>query len=433
MSLLCISLSASAQKHDYQWILGFDRSTSPVSNDYGTVKLDFNSMNLPVLTRLPKSDVYFSLSNSSVSDSDGKLQCATNGTRIFGPDFSLMQNGDTLITWPYYTKFGESSPQTALLLPIPENTGRYILFAKQPEFYQGNGFGSSKIYTNFIDMYMNNRRGRVTEKRKVIMQDTLEDGLLTACRHANGRDWWIIQPEFKSNRLHRLLLTNQGVLYHGMQVLDKKVSYGLGQTIFTPDGTKMIRSNRDNLQDPGIIDIYDFDRCTGLLSNQRTIVWDYEGYKFGIGVACSPDSRYLYVTQALYINQYDLTAPDIEATEVQVGEYDGALSVFGQWEHFGQAQLAPDGRIYIGTGYISTYHMSTIAHPTRQGIACGFRQRNLYLLVTHQGSVPNHPHFRLGPLDSSPCDTLGLDNHPSPTSAGSTRTARIFIRSPSPT
>lgn len=27
-------------------------------------------------------------------------------------------------------------------------------------------------------------------------------------------------------------------------------------------------------------------------------------------------------------------------------------------------------------------------------------------------TVPNFPHFRLGPLDGSPCDTLGLDNRP---------------------
>ena len=26
--------------------------------------------------------------------------------------------------------------------------------------------------------------------------------------------------------------------------------------------------------------------------------------------------------------------------------------------------------------------------------------------------LPNNPNFRLGPLDGSPCDTLGLDNHP---------------------
>jgi hypothetical protein len=27
-------------------------------------------------------------------------------------------------------------------------------------------------------------------------------------------------------------------------------------------------------------------------------------------------------------------------------------------------------------------------------------------------SAPNFPHYRLGPIDGSPCDTLGLDNHP---------------------
>jgi PKD repeat protein len=31
--------------------------------------------------------------------------------------------------------------------------------------------------------------------------------------------------------------------------------------------------------------------------------------------------------------------------------------------------------------------------------------------VTYE-SIPNFPHFRLGPLDGSSCDTLGLDNNP---------------------
>jgi hypothetical protein len=204
LQILCIVLNA--QKHDYQWILGFDVSTFNLTEGYGTVNIDFNHSNYPILIKLPKNDAYFLKSNANISDWEGKFQCATNGTRIFGSNFSLMQNGDTLIAWPYYSKFGENNPQTALLLPIPENTGRYILFTKQTEIYQGinAGVGTSKIYAHTIDMNQNNGRGRVIEKRKVIMQDSFEYAALTACRHANGRDWWVIQAEFKSNRIHRL-------------------------------------------------------------------------------------------------------------------------------------------------------------------------------------------------------------------------------------
>ena len=32
--------------------------------------------------------------------------------------------------------------------------------------------------------------------------------------------------------------------------------------------------------------------------------------------------------------------------------------------------------------------------------------------TVNQASMPNFPNYRLGPLDGSPCDTLGLDNRP---------------------
>jgi len=147
--------------------------------------------------------------------------------------------------------------------------------------------------------------------------------------------------------------------------------------------------------------IYDFDRCTGLLSNQCSTVFEYPPLKFGIGVSCSPDSRYLYVTETIYVYQYDLTAPDIFATKTVVGEYDGFLSAFDLPLYYWQAQLAPDGRIYIG-GLNTGSHLSYIQHPTREGLACGFVPHGMNLTVVNQYSIPNHPNFRLGPSTAPP-------------------------------
>ncbi|MCB9306928.1 MAG: hypothetical protein H6565_10050 [Lewinellaceae bacterium] len=98
---------------------------------------------------------------------------------------------------------------------------------------------------------------------------------------------------------------------------------GLRQS-YSPDGTKYIRTNDVILGEPFRVDIYDFDRCTGQLSNQRTKFLDYPG--FGVGIAVSPDSRYLYVMRTTKAFQYDLTAADIFATETLVAEWDGFIS-----------------------------------------------------------------------------------------------------------
>ncbi|HMX40726.1 MAG TPA: PKD domain-containing protein, partial [Saprospiraceae bacterium] len=57
-------------------------------------------------------------------------------------------------------------------------------------------------------------------------------------------------------------------------------------------------------------------------------------------------------------------------------------------------------------------YLHVIDQPDEAGTACGFRQQGIELPTVNQSSIPNFPNYRLGPLDGSPCDTLGLDNRP---------------------
>ncbi|MCC7246389.1 MAG: T9SS type A sorting domain-containing protein [Saprospiraceae bacterium] len=73
-------------------------------------------------------------------------------------------------------------------------------------------------------------------------------------------------------------------------------------------------------------------------------------------------------------------------------------------------QLTPDGRIFESSG---GYEFSGIPNPDRPGIECGGFADYVYLTVTnYNNGVPNYPNYRLGPVDGSACDTLGLDNLP---------------------
>ena len=45
-------------------------------------------------------------------------------------------------------------------------------------------------------------------------------------------------------------------------------------------------------------------------------------------------------------------------------------------------------------------------------MSCTVRQHSILMPTGIFRGIPNFPHYRLGPLDGSPCDTLGLDNHP---------------------
>ena len=72
-------------------------------------------------------------------------------------------------------------------------------------------------------------------------------------------------------------------------------------------------------------------------------------------------------------------------------------------------QLAPDGKIYScatnGVNYLHVIHS-----PDEEN--CQYQQHGIKLPKYNGFSVPNFPHYRLGPLDGSSCDTLGLNNDP---------------------
>ena len=84
----------------------------------------------------------------------------------------------------------------------------------------------------------------------VLLNDTLELGKITACRHANGRDWWIIQPERNTNRFYRFYVGPEGIVLKGIQTAGVPVEDGTGQLIFSPDGSKFIRVKKTRSTEP---------------------------------------------------------------------------------------------------------------------------------------------------------------------------------------
>ena len=61
-------------------------------------------------------------------------------------------------------------------------------------------------------------------------------------------------------------------------------------------------------------------------------------------------------------------------------------------------------------GTVNTLHV--IHSPDLPGSDCRFEQHGVQLPTLNNTTLPNFPNYRLGPLDGSPCDTLGLDNIP---------------------
>lgn len=356
--------------------------------------------------------MYFDGANASYSDSSGNLRLYTNGVWIGNAVWDTLQNGTELKnTEPLRSIW----PQFALILPKPGHPERVMVFYGDYELFQ-SPFGGPILYTSLnlyaaeVDMTLENGLGSVVEKNIPVIGDTLGTGKFTACKHANGRDWWIISQELNSKRFYRVLLDPQGVHPAESQTLSFGYESGLGQACFSPDGAKYVTYEAIDF-DPetpvgNTVNIFDFDRCSGLLSNQRQIIIA-EG-AFG-GVAIAPNSRYMYVSMSDQTYQYDLWADDIEASQILVMQYDGYQAPWPTYSFF--LQRMPDDKLYACTVKQSNV-LHVIHYPDEQGTDCLFEQHAVHLPTRNSNSVPNFPYFRLGPLDGSACDTLGLDNRP---------------------
>ena len=411
LAYLSISIQLFGQKHDNNWVMGY--SFGNPHPDIGRIVLEFKDESL--ISHEGNRIINIFAASAAVSNYNGELLFYTNGIDIVDSTHQIMENGNSITDVDFTLQSsGLNVPQAVLILPSPNNDSLYYLFHEPVDFESGGlGVFFPELSHSIINTNENGGLGKVVVKNEQIIQDTLAGGKLTATKHANGRDWWIIIPECEEliNYYHTILLTPEGVVNMGIQSpgpgLEFEVS-SVGNALFSPDGTKYVR--QDIRFDPwNAIDIYDFDRCTGMLAHLEHFEVNDTSFLYG-GAAVSSDSKYLYVVTNQKIWQYDLQASEIEPTATLVGEFDGYV---GYWfpSFFGTPQIGPDGKIYIASAVGDTV-MHVINTPNHYGMASHLAQHSISLPNLNDKSIPNFPNYRLGPLDGSPCDTLGLDNHP---------------------
>ena len=356
------------------------------------------------------------ITKADMCDRDGNLLFYTNGFTIMNSNHEIMENGAGLnpgIFTNDWLPYGQPLPQGALILPMPDADSFYFLVhARQEALQQMDIYGHSTntwpLYFSSVEISSQYPEGRVIDKNVVLSEDRITFGHISACRHANGRDWWILVFKYFSNEYQRYLLHPGGITAYSASSVEQMRPSGLGQAVFSPDGTKYARLNLVKFEiDKQYIDVYDFDRCTGMLSNP--VLFHPTHVASTGGIVISPNSRYLYFFGASKTYQYDLHAPDVESSAILIAEY---MELPGM-QRFSRGQLAPDDKIYISAASSSSY-IHVIHNPNAAGAACEFEQGGLYLgpNCRNERGIPNHPYYGLGPWDGSPCDTLGIDHHP---------------------
>jgi len=394
----CLSpLILRGQYHDANWISGAGYTGVPI-----TPSNWINYQEYPYQLETFEGTMGLYTANTTLSDNKGSFLLYSNGNRVFNSRHEQIENGDSL-SWGELADdfYDEGFPIPDGMLGIPKGYQDSVFYLIHSLAQYATGFGANipKTHYSVVDMRKNNGLGKVVEKNQIIWSGIYLLGL-SACRHGNGRDWWVMAYDDTLKTYFRALFAPDGLALIDTQQIGSPLPWsqypnGGGQNVFTPDGSKYVDFDAWNG-----IRIFDFDRCSGLLSNPYLIKFD-QNWSFGAGAAVSPNSRLLYVSSSSWIVQYDLQATDIEASA------DTIMIWQGPYPKFANMNLIMDGKIYI-MPFSWTHYGHYIRYPNRKGKDCEVVLGGLYFPNENFATMPHFPNYRLGPLEGSTCDTLGV-------------------------
>jgi hypothetical protein len=414
-SILIINTYAFSQGLNHTFLLGYDIGLFDTNVTSTKARLNFDSINVSVIPESRK--LAFDGGQANISDKNGNLLISTNGCWIANANNDTMLNGSGLNPGLFASSYcfsisGIPYPHSSVLLPWPGDSTKYILFHQTGNF--DLNFMSSELYYSVIDIGLDSGLGGVIagQKNLIAIHDTLNEGM-AACKHANGRDWWIVILKDSTDIIYKILLTPNGISSITTQSLGVPPhGHYNGEPAFSNDGNKFAYHYYygNSSLSTHEIRLFNFDRCTGNFSN-GTIISTTDPYA-GFGLSFSPDSKYLYFSSFLTIYQINTDTSDIQASLQTVALNDTFYSPYPPFlAQFWLMYLAANGKIYITSGN-SVIDIHFINYPDSGGIACDVQQHAIHLpCFAARGNV-NHPNYYLGPIIGSVCDSLtGMTEH----------------------
>ncbi len=297
---------------------------------------------------------------ASISNKLGELLFYTDGITVWNRTHLVMPNGNQLFGDP-------SSTQSGVVVPLPGNTTKYYLFTIDAEA------GNHGFRYSIVDMSLNNGLGDVTVKNELIKSPCAEK--ITAVKHRNNEDIWILTHEFDSDAYLAYLLTKNGL--SKTPVITKiglkqagDISNAIGYMKISPDGSQLAVA----IKGLDCFQLFDFDNSTAILSHP--ITFQLEKKSLAYGIEFSPNGSLLYFSAGATGKIYQVN--------LQAGSEDAivkSLQLVGKSKDnrwLGALQVGIDGKIYVSE-HTSKY-LSVIEHPNTLGPDCGYKSDAIYLL-----------------------------------------------------
>lgn len=296
-----------------------------------------------------------------ISDSSGNLLFYTNGVTVWNKAHQIMENGTDL-------DGDTSSTQSSVIIPQPGNDSLYYIFTTDELSVNSKDLISDGLNYSIVNINENSGNGKITQKNIHLLDSATEK--ITAIKHQNNKDYWIITHEWGSDAYYSWLLEETGlnitpvITNIGTEIgNDQRMSIGYMKT--SPDGSKIVTA----IWLLSKWEIFDFDRLSGILSNKIEITRPYLYSAYSCEF--SPDASKLYISAYDTLMQADMNAGsqnNIQNSLTNVGIFDSPL---------GAIQNANNGKIYITSDYADS--LSVINFPDSLPATCDFEKNAVYL------------------------------------------------------
>jgi len=329
--LACLAINSSSQNQSSKWFFGYNCG------------LDFTT-NPPTVIASPSFSSYEG--GASMANAAGNLLFYTDGVTVWNSTHAVMANGSGLMG-------DNSSTQSSVIVKQPGSATLYFVFTLD------DVGGPDGLRYSVVDMSLAAGSGSVTLKNIPLYAPSCEK--LTAVKHCNGNDVWIISHENGSANFRSYLLTSAGI--NAAPVISNTGSLFnlnslLGCMKVSPNGKKLavLRFNQD------IVELFDFNNATGMVSNpvglSGALISPY-------GCEFSPDGTKLYIgcfnnPALIQFNVCAGSAAAINASYLAIP----TPGIFG----IASLQLAQNGRIYFTSN--AQPSLSVINNPNVAGTGC---------------------------------------------------------------
>lgn len=346
LGLLVFSISPiAAQKYANNWFFGHG-----IGLNFQTGIGVFDSTNT----------LNASEATCSMSDAHGNLIFYYVGDSLMNGQHQKMANGDSV---------GPSEDHTIsqfIAVQQPDSAHRYYLLTPRITLTSG-----LQLLYSVIDMSKQGGLGEVVEKNTVLIPGNGSE-LVTAVKHANGRDVWITSMRrdqsvgtVLNDTLYTFLLSATGISGPIKYPTNNRIRYFVTQSRFSPGGAHYATIFENSIFNHGIV-LYDFDPATGTMSNEVKVNYPFGEYTRALEFSC--DGKKLYSTTSLAFYQYDLSTFD--SASVNGSQYlVDTLPALSQ-DLFMSLQLGPDQRIYMyrwDTTFYGVVHDANVF-----GIGCNY-------------------------------------------------------------